>query len=335
MQHNRRKCKKPNGKPKRPLSAYNLFFKSEREKLIRANRRLSFSNMAKEISVKWKAVDTEGRQVFVAAAEIEQISYRSAVSKWKAQIEHQLQMNHTSQPSQFGGATPLASLLAQTDPQLLQQLMMQQRMIDQQQQQQQQMIQAHMQHAALMAGPRRMSMPLVSSSTATILQPQFYEEPLQPNHATMGRRFSVPHMPVNSVQRKEVCVSVDYTPSSNDSLSSDDDSRTLNDDTTHFLINMAIIDIEEPEKEISEIPSSVVLPVTRRRSSMPMMLHKKLDDEWDVQPIAPASRRLSMQGSVDEWKSMQDLFDVLLEDENPSVTSENPLFEDENPVFHL
>ena len=136
MQHNRRKCKKPNGKPKRPLSAYNLFFKSEREKLIRANRRLSFSNMAKEISVKWKAVDTEGRQVFVAAAEIEQISYRSAVSKWKAQIEHQLQMNHTSQPSQFGGATPLASLLAQTDPQLLQQVMMQQRMMQQQQQHQ-------------------------------------------------------------------------------------------------------------------------------------------------------------------------------------------------------
>ena len=96
------KSKKPNGKPKRPLLAYNLFFKSEREKLIRANRNLSFSNMAKEISVKWKAGDTEGRKVFVDAAGLERISYHSAVSEWKAQIEHQLQMNDTSQPSQFG-----------------------------------------------------------------------------------------------------------------------------------------------------------------------------------------------------------------------------------------
>ena len=89
------KRKLENG-PKRPLSAYNLFFKAERLKLCegitinkqttkngkRAHRKshgaVNFSDMGKRIAAAWKALDEAGRAPFVAEAALDLKRYQQA-----------------------------------------------------------------------------------------------------------------------------------------------------------------------------------------------------------------------------------------------------------------
>ena len=89
------KRKLENG-PKRPLSAYNLFFKAERLKLCegitinkqttkngkRAHRKshgaVNFSDMGKRIAAAWKALDEAGRAPYVAEAALDLKRYQEA-----------------------------------------------------------------------------------------------------------------------------------------------------------------------------------------------------------------------------------------------------------------
>ena len=89
------KRKLENG-PKRPLSAYNLFFKAERLKLCegitinkqttkngkRAHRKshgaVNFSDMGKRIAAAWKALDEAGRAPYVAEAALDLKRYQQA-----------------------------------------------------------------------------------------------------------------------------------------------------------------------------------------------------------------------------------------------------------------
>ena len=42
-------------KPRRPLSAYNLFFKQERQKMVAEGNKKAFGDVAKYIGEKWSA----------------------------------------------------------------------------------------------------------------------------------------------------------------------------------------------------------------------------------------------------------------------------------------
>jgi len=136
--------KKQSGKPKRPLSAYNIFFKNERSRLVQARKKVGFANMAKEISAKWKNLGNEEYKKLAAQAEIEQKKYRLAIKEWKAQKELELQ-SHVIPPS---------PLLANTHPETLQHLLIEQQLIEQQK-----IIQQQAQNIMKLNATRRISMP--------------------------------------------------------------------------------------------------------------------------------------------------------------------------------
>ena len=81
----RKPWKKPHGKPKRPLSAYNLFFHVEREKMLAAkgNKSLCFEGMTKTVAKRWNNLDIDEHCPFIASAKVEKEIYENAVKAWK------------------------------------------------------------------------------------------------------------------------------------------------------------------------------------------------------------------------------------------------------------
>mmetsp|Transcript_25148 Transcript_25148/g.38162 ORF Transcript_25148/g.38162 Transcript_25148/m.38162 type:complete len:313 (-) Transcript_25148:136-1074(-) len=87
--------KKPQGMPKRPLSAYNLFFRQEREKLLNANRQsnrimtgIGFAGLARQIAAKWKTLDSETKSFFQSQAWEEKQRYKKQVETWKQRKDY-------------------------------------------------------------------------------------------------------------------------------------------------------------------------------------------------------------------------------------------------------
>jgi hypothetical protein len=330
MQRHNGKHKKPSGKPKRPLSAYNIFFKTEREKLVKANIKVGFANMAREISVKWKALSAEDRKEYVLAADIDQKRYRSAVLEWKEQNKLEMAALHSSQQVEH---SPLASLLAHNDPAILQHLIMQRQIMEHQQQQQLEMMQTHMQNAVRLTEPRRMSMPTIINGDKHNRSFKTMKQLLANQQAAMGRRFSMP-MPLQSVEQLQQVTSTTPYFGPTDFVAAEgvydsEDESSLGDETTDALINMPIMNIEgkmQQEAEDPQVPP-VISSMSPRRFSMPTITNN-IKGEWDLNPIgASASRRLSLPQLADELKEMQDILDMLNEDEVGSTfnrQSSNP-----------
>jgi len=101
--------RKPKDKPKRPLSAYNLFFQHEREKIITSNPDISleetlikisntpkpkkrrhrkshgmigFADLARTIAEKWKTLDSTDRAIYESRAGEEKQRYRKELEAW-------------------------------------------------------------------------------------------------------------------------------------------------------------------------------------------------------------------------------------------------------------
>lgn len=118
-------------KPKRPLSAYNIFFKHEREKLVsnapdtpdkpvtieslkvdphrkpkkrrhrKSHGKIGFADLARTIADKWKSLDAESRKVFEACAAKEKERYQEEVKKYKAYKKTEVVAEEAAAKNQF------------------------------------------------------------------------------------------------------------------------------------------------------------------------------------------------------------------------------------------
>ena len=133
----KRTWKKPKDKPKRPLSAYNLFFKEERARIVsgsdtdstsssesrsssptvagsvsgskrkhrKSHGKIGFAALAQTISKRWKSTDATTRRPFEAKAAIEKARYRRELDVWhKVQAEKK-----RSEPTTDGTAASTTS----------------------------------------------------------------------------------------------------------------------------------------------------------------------------------------------------------------------------------
>jgi len=103
--------KRPAGKPKRPLSAYNIFFAKERQNIVskqmadsgstpeeiekmlklggrsqphrKTHGKIGFLDLAKTIAEKWKNISSEDRSPYLEKAKVEKDKYMKALEEWK------------------------------------------------------------------------------------------------------------------------------------------------------------------------------------------------------------------------------------------------------------
>ena len=117
--------KKPVGKPKRPLSAYNIFFKEERARLVaeinssasggasatteeadrqqseaaRSHRKthgMGFAGLAQNIAGKWKTLDNASRRPYEKKAAVDKARYVREVAAWKTSLQEAGEQGHAA-----------------------------------------------------------------------------------------------------------------------------------------------------------------------------------------------------------------------------------------------
>jgi len=164
----KRTWKKPFDKPKRPLSAYNLFFKEERERILfsisddmatvdvsdglteemrrrrhrKTHGKIGFADLARSIADQWKLIDKFSRSTYETQADVEKVRYKAELEVWmksRKNDESKVPKGIMSAKIQSATHPSLASMMAASrmrNQLLHQQLMLQHQALMSQQQMQ-------------------------------------------------------------------------------------------------------------------------------------------------------------------------------------------------------
>ncbi|KAL7564553.1 hypothetical protein ACA910_013954 [Epithemia clementina (nom. ined.)] len=106
-----------NTKPKRPLTAYNLFFKSKHSELLSGdtNKTLTFSKIGKQIGKLWQEIHASDKAEYDRLAKQDQLRYRQEMAVWKKEqrkrrlrtnISHLKQADRTDENNRTSSAPP-------------------------------------------------------------------------------------------------------------------------------------------------------------------------------------------------------------------------------------
>ena len=99
-------------KPKRPLSAYNIFFRDERARLLevtpvrqegkprRSHGKIGFAEMARKIGAKWKALEKKDRKLYDDQAKADKARYVSEMKVYKEKLEADAVLRQSQQEQQ-------------------------------------------------------------------------------------------------------------------------------------------------------------------------------------------------------------------------------------------
>ena len=111
-------------KPKRPLSAYNLFFRDERLRLLAnppahlegADRKMGLADMVRTIGSRWKTIDPETKAKYDSLGREEKVRYKKKLAEWKRLMKTQYSKtkkmaptNSASVPSYYTTTTSTAT----------------------------------------------------------------------------------------------------------------------------------------------------------------------------------------------------------------------------------
>ena len=94
----------PATKPKRPLSAYNLFFQFERTQIVEnaspAAPKINFKEMARMIAKRWKNVDSVYKMELTAMANKDKLRYKMAMRSYRMQLAEEAEELQRQEESQ-------------------------------------------------------------------------------------------------------------------------------------------------------------------------------------------------------------------------------------------
>jgi len=115
--------RKPVDKPKRPLSAYNLFFADVRRKLLNERCRrgsspkgLGFGNLARTVAAQWKVIDPVRKSDYQRRSRQEHDRYEVEVARWKVKQDQEGSSDASTHPKRSRRRTVGAAALLKGAP---------------------------------------------------------------------------------------------------------------------------------------------------------------------------------------------------------------------------